>query len=75
MLNDVLVIAEEYDLFKFLGKDKTKDFVLKIVQVGNEYDCNPGEILEEIGRRVGICYYCLQQKENIDEDGLCADCT
>lgn len=74
MLNDVLEAADEYGLFGFLGKEKTASFVLEIIRIGYNYDCNPGEILENMGSRVGICYYCRQQKEGIDEDGLCADC-
>jgi len=74
MLNDVLKAADEYGLFGFLGKEKTAAFVFKVIQIGYRHDCNPGEILEDMGSRVGICYCCRQQKEGIDEGGLCADC-
>ncbi len=41
MLNDVLEAADEYGLFGFLGKEKTASFVLEIIKIGYNYDCNP----------------------------------
>ena len=58
MLNEVLKAADEYGLFGFLGKEKTASSVLEIIQIGYGYDCNPGEILENIGSRQCVCYYC-----------------
>ena len=41
--------------------------------MGFDEDCNNGEILEDIGEELGICYICLRQKDNI-KFGLCENC-
>jgi len=34
---------------------------------------NSGEILEDIGERLGICYYCLRPADVLN-DGICKEC-
>ncbi|MEA2061007.1 MAG: hypothetical protein U9P10_10965 [Thermodesulfobacteriota bacterium] len=73
MLNDVLRMLEKKEIFDFLGKEKTQDLVLNVLKMSYQYDCNPGEILEDIGERVGICYYCQSPAEKF-HDGICEKC-
>lgn len=73
MLNEVLVVLEKYDFFKLLSKEKTLKFIEKIVDIGSGSDCNTGEILEEIGEKLNICYCCLKYAEEFS-NGLCSKC-
>jgi hypothetical protein len=73
MLNSVLCIADEMDILKTIGMEKSHQFVMKLIKLGNCYDCNNGEILEKIGENLGICYCCLAKTDDLD-DGLCKKC-
>lgn len=73
MLNDVLEIAKDMGIFEVIGKEKTREFVLKIVKLGSRQDCNNGEILAGVGDELGICYCCLNDTSDI-EAGLCKQC-
>ena len=76
MLNEVLHLLEERGFFKSLSKKEMHEFAKQVLKIGCDWDCNNGEILEEIGRRFCICYCCQEyldpsQPEN---DGLCKAC-
>ena len=73
MLNEVLLMLEEQSVFKLLGKEKTQALVTGIIKMSHRYDCNSGEILEDIGERVGICYYCEKPAQDF-HDGICKSC-
>lgn len=73
MLNNTLNIAYKMGILESIGKDKACEFALNLVEMGRRYDCNNGEILEDIGERLGICYYCLKIADDF-EDGLCKNC-
>ena len=73
MLNDVLKMLERESFFEHLGKERTHTFVLSILQMSHQYDCNTGEILEELGERLGICYYCEDRADEF-RDGVCIKC-
>ncbi|MEQ8192419.1 MAG: hypothetical protein ABRQ39_30920 [Candidatus Eremiobacterota bacterium] len=73
MLNEVLILLEKRGYFSHMNPVETKKFVNEILSIGNEYDCNDGEILEDIGEKLGICYYCMEYNKDI-EDGLCPSC-
>ena len=73
LLNEVLTILEKRKVFDFLGKEATRDMVLQIVRKAERYDCNSSEILDEIGPRVGLCYYCLTPQSDFVED-VCRKC-
>lgn len=56
LLNSVLELLDEREVFDWLGKDKTQQLVLEIVNLAcNHHDCNSGEILEGLGQAIGIC--------------------
>ncbi len=73
LINEVLQVINNHKVFELLGKEKTLQLLLKIRQVGDDYDCNSGEILEFIGEKLGICYVCWKYKDNL-EFGICEDC-
>ena len=73
ILNEVLLLLEDYNFFKQIGSKKTHDFVKSIVEIGDNYDCNNAEILDEIGERIGICYCCLESAQDF-VNGICKKC-
>jgi len=73
MLNEVLHTAKDIGIFKNIGKEKARKFALEMIKIGRDYDCNNGEILDEIAEELGICYCCLKETDDI-EDGLCKNC-
>ena len=73
MLNHVFGLMERYEVFDLLGKEKSRELIQEIVKMSYDHDCNVGEILDGIGDRLGICYYCLNSATDL-EDGICQDC-
>jgi hypothetical protein len=73
MLNDILYICRDKGIFEVVGKEKTKDLIKAIMDLGNKHDCNDYEILHGIGEEIGICHYCLEYRQVI-ESGLCKEC-
>ena len=73
LLNEVLRLLEQRGIFELLGKRQTQELVLEILRLSERYDCNPGEILDEIGQRLGICSYCLTPQPDLI-DGKCGAC-
>lgn len=73
MLNDVINITDKLGILESIGIEKTREFILKLVDLGDGYDCNPGEILDRIDDEIGICSYCLEVKEKI-RYGRCIEC-
>jgi len=56
------------------GKQKAQEIVLDVIEFATrQYDCNEGEILNELGKELGICYYCLQPASEIKRD-VCLKC-
>ncbi|MFM8330220.1 MAG: hypothetical protein ACKN9T_00865 [Candidatus Methylumidiphilus sp.] len=73
MLNDTLKILDQYSVYEFLGREKTLELVNAILKLSQEHDCNTGEILEDIGERLGICSSCLRPTDEF-QDGVCQQC-
>ena len=73
MLNEVLEVMEEEQVFAQLGREKTIHLVQKIMEMSFRHDCNNGEILDGIGARLGICRCCVKVTQELT-DGLCHDC-
>ena len=73
MLNAVLKKLDEKSVFALLGKEETQTLVQEIIKISYAYDCNPGEILEDMAERVGICPYCLESADEF-HDGVCPRC-
>lgn len=66
-------MLEKESVFEYLGREKTQKMVMDIISLSFEHDCNPGEILEDIGERVGVCYYCHSSADEFCE-GVCKTC-
>ncbi len=73
MLNEVLQTLDNYQVFNWLGLGKTQELVQVILKIGYEYDCNYGEILAEIGRKLGTCGSCARPANIVYRD-LCQQC-
>ena len=73
MLNEVLLLLEDYGFFKQIGTKRTQDFIKSIVEIGDDYGGNNSEILDEIGEKIGICYSCLEPAQNFKR-GVCKEC-
>ena len=74
LLNQVLEMMDDYHMLKNLDPVSRHKFIKSVVELAcEEYDCNQGEILEDIGKRYQICCLCLDQKE-LGEDDICNDC-
>lgn len=74
ILNDVLKEIYDAGIFKEIGKKRTQELTLKIMDVGRKYNCNEGEILDGIAQECGVCSFCSSVSDDINEEGLCAKC-
>ena len=74
IVNDVLKEMVNAGIFKTIGKKRTQELTLKILDVGRNYDCNLGEMLDGISEECGICSFCSSISDDIDENGLCPKC-
>ncbi|MEQ3339914.1 hypothetical protein [Clostridium butyricum] len=74
ILNDVLKAVNESGIFKEIGRKRTQELTLKILEVGRNYDCNDTEILDGIAQECGVCSFCSSASEYIDNNGLCSNC-
>ncbi|ADG05611.1 MULTISPECIES: hypothetical protein [Kyrpidia] len=73
MLNEVLRIFLDLKISENIGEARTREFAKRLVELGDGYDCNPGEILEGLDKEIGICYFCLNESNDL-QDGLCPSC-
>lgn len=73
MLNSMLVMLERESFFSQIGPERTTEFVSHVLWLAMGCDGNPGEVLDGIGERLGICYQCLESRDAL-EDGVCASC-
>jgi ribosomal protein L40E len=73
LLNEVLHLLEQRGVFELLGRAPIQELVLELLRLSDRYDCNPGEILEESGQRLGVCYYCRTAQDEMKE-GVCRRC-
>jgi hypothetical protein len=73
LLNDLLKKIAARRIFEKLGQTKTRAFLKKVLEISNKYDCNQNEVLEDLGKKLGICKECLRFDKIIKED-LCPKC-
>lgn len=77
MLNQVLHLLEERHFFESLGRKKTMNFVKEVLEVGCEWGCADGEVLDGVGQRLGICHCCHDYHNPADfkgDSGICKVC-
>jgi recombinational DNA repair protein RecR len=73
MLNDVLKLLEKEQIFEQIGREKTVTLVTEILRMSYGHDCNIGEVLEDIGERLGVCSSCGTVTWELKE-GYCDQC-
>jgi hypothetical protein len=74
MLNQVIEILDRHQIFSGIETTTAKTAIKEIVEMAtNKYDCNQGEILEGCAQQFNLCYYCLADNDN-PEDELCPTC-
>jgi hypothetical protein len=73
LLNSLLVMLERESYFAEIGPDKTTEFVAHVVGLARRHDGNPGEVLDGIGARLGICYQCCRRSDDLVY-GACVSC-
>ena len=73
MLNSLLTMIERESFFSDIGPEKTAEFIEHVRVLVLDHDGNPGEVLEGIGERLGICFQCFQQCDELHH-GECASC-
>jgi hypothetical protein len=74
MLNEVFRRLHKAGFVKKFGPKKAQNFLLEITQWAcRQYDCNEGEILDELGRKYGLCGYCLKPVPKVIEN-WCLKC-
>lgn len=73
MINDILKIMLELKMFENISQEDKKVFFEKIWEIVYKNDCNVGEVLECIGKQIGVCYYCHGFKSFFEED-MCVEC-
>ena len=74
LLNYALYRLVEQGLVERLGKRKVQATVIELVTYAEKkYDCNSGEILEALGKRLGVCAHCLKVAKDVKKDA-CLKC-
>jgi recombinational DNA repair protein RecR len=74
LLGDVLITLRRYGVFELLGPEKTQQLVVEIAKrAEKQYDCQVGDMLENEGRLLGICWCCLSAN-GLQENGICQQC-
>jgi hypothetical protein len=75
LLNDVLRLMDEHLVFQALAENRRREVVREVVDLAcEEHGCDPGEILDGLGQRFGICSCCLEPAEELVDD-LCRACS
>ena len=75
MLNSLLTMLERESYFSDIGPEKTAEFISHVRLLTFDHDGNPGEVLDGIGLRLGICYRCWQRSDELSDHGLCPACS
>ena len=73
LLNATLKLIDNYNFFSTLDKEKIESFVQEIFRLSWDFDCNRGEIFEDIGTKLGICYECGKFADILNHD-ICLKC-
>jgi len=75
MLNEMLQLMEQRSVFEKIGREASQQLVLEIVKLSDRYDCNAGEILEDLGERLAICSFCRAVRPDVQNSGcgVCRD--
>ena len=70
-----LLLKDEYGFFDNMQQVTREEFIIKILELGCNYDCNDGEILDQLGKALQFCYYCGESTKDFDKDSdICKKC-
>ena len=72
-MNEVLLKLEQQSFFARIGEERTLRFIQDSLALSRYHDGNPGEALDRVGQRLGICYYCWDRGDDLRQ-GICRDC-
>lgn len=76
LLNQALTLAEAHGFFEKHSPEKVRTLLVELVNMAVEqHDCNAHEILDQIGPRHGLCFYCLKAASEFDDEGICPTCS
>ena len=70
ILNDILKAIIDAGI----GKEKTQEVTLKILEVGRNYNCSDTEILDGVAKDCGVCSFYSSANNDINAEGLCPNC-
>ena len=73
MLNSLLTMIERESFFSDIGPERAMELISHVLGLAMEHDGNLGEVLNGIGERLGICYQCRQQRDELHH-GVCSSC-
>lgn len=73
LINEILCLLDEFKFFKSIGQEKTLTFLKDIKKLSYGYDCNDGEILEELGEKLKVCHTCWEYSDDL-KYGVCDKC-
>jgi hypothetical protein len=73
ILNDVLRLLDARGFFREQQKSGTRTFLQEVLRIAQEADCSPGDVIEGIGPRLGICPHCQRPSFN-PSVGDCTKC-
>ena len=73
MLGEVLCTLKEMGITNNMEIKEKRELARKMIKIGNRYDCNDGEILEDIADEFGICAYCQKDTVEFKKD-FCHTC-
>lgn len=75
MLNSVLKILEKNGIFKAADPQTVQKALLEVTTYATEeQDCNPAQVLDELGPQYGLCHGCLKAFPQVSRGGMCAAC-
>ncbi|MBS2039247.1 hypothetical protein JST97_29960 [bacterium] len=75
MLNSVLKILDRNGVFNQVDRGLVQKALLEVASYATEeQDCNPAQVLDELGPQFGLCYSCLKAHPQVSRGGLCAAC-
>ena len=70
MLDNVLqMLDKEYKFFEGKNIEEIVKIANDFSNIGCQYDCNDGKILEYISDKYNICYCCISHSDDL-EDGI-----
>ncbi len=72
-LHQVIALLEREGVWESLGPVRTREMILKFLEIGNRFNCSDEDILDDTGPRYRICAYCYGAADEY-RDLLCPTC-